>query len=104
MMSRCTAEACSVNVKHDIDETTHLKSGAKVDEMFIAGFPTVQGNHKKTLSIQLDSNNMHDFNIVVTGDKQIQGGKSFGFPTHHPLLVLRDPPGGNSYVSYSEKG
>ncbi len=28
-------------------------------------------------------------------------GNSFALPTHEPIMILRDPPGGDSYASYS---
>ena len=88
LLSKCVSEPCAVNVKRDIDDKTDMKSRARVEEDFIAGFPTIAD--KKMLLIKLNKVE-HNYYFVITGDKMIPGGKSFGFPTHQPLLVIRGP-------------
>ena len=39
--------------------------------------------------------------VIVTGDHSL-GDDYFAMPTHFPLLVIRDPPGGTSFAVYEE--
>ena len=90
LVTKCTS-GCNGEVTHDINGETNAMSGARVEETFVAGFPTINDPYYKLLIVTLNNDKSHSFQIVVTGDKNIAGGKSFGFPTHHPLLVIRDP-------------
>ena len=90
LKTKC-AGGCDASVTHDISEETNALSGARIEESFIAGFPTIINPYYKSLTVTVNDQSIHTFHIVVTGDKNIEGGKSFGFPTHQPLLVIRDP-------------
>lgn len=74
LVTKCTGSGCSVKVIHDIDEVTQMKSRARVEELFIAGRPTVDDTdgHRKSLSIRAKSAE-HEFRVVVTGDYEVPG-------------------------------
>jgi len=42
----------------------------------------------------------HTAVVFVDGMYEEGPGDSFALPTHQPILVIRDPPGGKSYASY----
>ena len=88
LITKCV-DGCDVNVTHDINEETNAMSGARVEELFIAGFPITNNPYNNSLTVTLPNDSSHTFDIVVTGDKNINGIESVGFPTHHPLLVIR---------------
>ena len=101
LLEKCTASGCLVPIVHDVDESTQLKSRAHINEEFIAGRPNINEdqNFMKNFLLGFKSIN-HRMTFVVTGDFNYEGSGSISFPTHYPLLVIRDPPGGNSVVSY----
>ena len=74
LVTKCTGSGCSANVKYDIDETTQMLSRARIEELFVAGRPTVDetDGHKKTLSIS-SKGVVHEFRVVVTGDYEVSG-------------------------------
>lgn len=74
LVTKCTGSGCSANVKYDIDETTKMKSRARIEELFMAGRPTVDetDGHKKTLSIS-SKGVVHEFRVVITGDYEVSG-------------------------------
>ena len=42
----------------------------------------------------------HVANFFVEGLYSKGPGNSFALPTHEPIMILRDPPGGDSYATY----
>lgn len=43
----------------------------------------------------------HKTEVFIEGKYDKGPGNSFALPTHKPLMILRDPPGGSSYAKYS---
>ena len=42
----------------------------------------------------------HSATFIIQGTYKDGDGLSFAFPTHTPVMILRDPPGGSSFASY----
>eukprot|EP00957_Ditylum_brightwellii_P130260 9936730-Ditylum_brightwellii.AAC.1 len=104
LLELCSSPPCLFPVQHDTaSDTGALLGNAHVKFTLVTGRPKIAGDHIKTVLIQVlgDDNNKHTSGIFVEGLYDKGPGDSFAVPTHEPLLILRDPPGGLSYASYN---
>ena len=94
LYTRCT-NRCTLPVLPPVDNV----ADSTVTVTLQAGYPKVVGDHVKKIIIE-SNGTTHTMSIIVVGDFG-HDGNSFPFPTHLPVLILRDPPGGLSSVTYS---
>jgi len=94
LYTACTKVECILPVEPPIEgEEGRSKAVIRLG----AGLPAVE----KRITVQVSGKAVqHVAEVVVTGDLN-DGGNSLSIPTHYPLLVIRDPPGGSSTASYS---
>ena len=90
-LMKCSEQICERTVVYEED-----RNGSFMRENFISGPP----NQVAKIILKKLGCFEHNLNIVITGSEEKDGSQSIQYPTHNPLLVLRDPPGGNSYVQY----
>ena len=90
--------AASGGCEHSIQHDEH-GGRARVETVFVAGPPNVDGDYYRWVDFEVGGKD-HKACFVLTGDYSLGDLKSFDLPSHEPLLVLRDPPGGQSYASY----
>ena len=74
-------------------------SNAQASKLLVSGQPNPFQDNTKSLQVTLGSVR-HQADVVVTGDFELPGGFTVAIPSHKPILVLRDPPGGGSYSFY----
>ena len=106
-LQRCT-EGCLLPVEMPDDsdaEDSVQETLVKLE--FQAGiprlFPGLDDDFPFTKRITLMSEeSKHTMYVVITGQySKDPNPQSIPLPTHKPLMILRDPPGGNSQVTYS---
>ena len=91
---------CIESVEYDsISETSGVRG------RFATGRPTIYEKDKTRnmhFSVIGKSGVIDQYtaSIFISGLYSKGPGKSLALPTHEPILVLRDPPGGNSYASF----
>jgi hypothetical protein len=92
--------ACLKSVKHN-DQGRE----AGLDFHFAAGRPYPFGpTYTKNINYKVIggvSSAQHFAEFFVEGLFSKGNGNSFALPTHEPIMVLRDPPGGDSTATYS---
>ena len=82
------------------------KEKTLAERIFATGRPTIGDGKGETRNMHFEVTggseviDAHKAAIFITGSYNKGPGKSFALPTHKPILVLRDPPGGNSYASF----
>ena len=89
---------CVYDILHDDDGR---KAG--VDTSFATGRPRIDADYEKSIMFSVIGGTedvTHNANIFISGLYSKGPGNSFALPTHQPIMVLRDPPGGSSYASY----
>jgi len=97
---------CSAGCVLPVDGLEEEESQSKIVLQLKAGIPrTFAGSDPeypftKTITISSGSST-HLMRVVIVGDHSDGLGNSFSVPTLEPLLIIRDPPGGKSSVSYS---
>ncbi len=87
--------ACSLELEMDKDSGEN----AKITLQLETGQPKPSGDYAKTILISKDAT-QHKIDVVLVGDYKVSDKFLVVLPTHEPLLVLRDPPGGGSYSYY----
>ncbi|KAL7576580.1 hypothetical protein ACA910_018071 [Epithemia clementina (nom. ined.)] len=93
--------ACNPSCSHPLQMDQETGENAQAAVVLMTGQPNPFGVMSKPLFVVLDrSGTIHKSEVVVTGDFALAGSQSVALPTHKPLLVIRDPPGGNSYTYY----
>jgi len=76
-------------------------SNAQASKLLVSGQPNPFNDNTKSLFATLAKSGVrHMADVVVTGDFELTGGFTVAIPSHKPILVLRDPPGGGSYSFY----
>ena len=95
-------QACSPSCSHPLQMDEATGENAQASVVLLSGQPNPFGSTMtKPLFVVMDkSGSIHKSDVVVTGDFALAGSQSVALPTHKPLLVLRDPPGGSSYAYY----
>jgi hypothetical protein len=100
---------CLLSIVHD--ETNGMKSKARAilkkptgveAKQLLAGPPeTLDANgYLKDIFFDVNSEFGYTSCVLISGVYAKRELQSVGLPTHMPLLVIRDPPGGMSYTSY----
>mmetsp|Transcript_21609 Transcript_21609/g.27877 ORF Transcript_21609/g.27877 Transcript_21609/m.27877 type:complete len:1916 (+) Transcript_21609:457-6204(+) len=100
-LTKCS-DGCLYDIGHEVDEEGNLSS-ANVTDYFATGRPNIVAPFTKSMifTIQGGSNDIsHKADFVLEGYYSKGPGRSFAFPTHKPIMILRDPPGGLSYATY----
>lgn len=103
LLEKCRDTGCTFDIHHDKDEDGKKTGGAIVRELFATGRPNIAPPNAKEMifSFQGRPNDAtHTAAIIVGGYFSKGPGHSFALPTHKPIMVLRDPPGGLSYATY----
>jgi len=96
LLLRCNP-SCSLEL--EMDESTG--ENAKVSLQLQAGQKRRNKDYTKALFITMEkSGKQHKTDVVLVGDYELSDKFSAALPTHEPLLVIRDPPGGGSYSYY----
>ena len=91
---------CFLNVKH---EENGRRAHFGENYFLLTGQPNIIPPYTKKLLFQLigvTESVTHTAHIIVTGNYLLAKGQSYALPTHYPVMILRDPPGGLSYASY----
>ena len=90
-------KSCAYDILHDDDGRS-----AGVDTSFATGRPNIIAPYTKSIffSVSGTEDVMHTAAVFINGLYSKGPGNSFALPTHQPIMVLRDPPGGSSYASY----
>ncbi|EDQ84448.1 uncharacterized protein MONBRDRAFT_12796 [Monosiga brevicollis MX1] len=108
LLSRC-ADGCLLPLEHELakDGETVTRAYTSIDAM--AGEPelvaTIEGvQYAKLLSASISSLYTVEVRqaVIVTGDKIISDLFTMDFPEYFPLMILYDPPGGESFAYYLE--
>ena len=97
ILTLCTT-GCIIDVQHD-----SLGRNAHFNYSLVTGQPNIISPYTKDINFQLIGVTQYVANtakIIIVGNYLRGPGESFAFPTHYPVMILRDPPGGKSYVSY----
>ena len=89
--------SCAYDILHDDDGRS-----AGVDTSFATGRPNIIAPYTKSIffSVSGTEDVRHTAAVFINGLYSKGPGNSFALPTHQPIMVLRDPPGGSSYASY----
>eukprot|EP00045_Choanoeca_perplexa_P006861 m.59743 g.59743 ORF g.59743 m.59743 type:complete len:2336 (-) comp13823_c0_seq5:1666-8673(-) len=111
LLSRC-AEGCDLELELDrrmitATETVEYHS-ARATIRTMTGEPetvaTINGvQYAKPITVSIDTGVYavsEVFPVIVTGQKLISDRFTMDFPEYFPLMVLYDPPGGQSYAWY----
>jgi hypothetical protein len=101
-------QPCSFNVTH-VDGKIEKVAGVYNAQLW-TGLPNILSPYTKTLTLQatghksdgsiVQTTAIHVF--IITGPFTVSEFGSVALPTHTPILILRDPPGGGSTASYSD--
>ena len=93
-----------------INEVTYVdNSNAGLHNVILyTGRPEITRPYTRSLGIQVDGYTssgeyrsvFYLASFVIQGFYKDGDGLSFAFPTHSPVMILRDPPGGGSSASY----
>ena len=89
---------CIYGIQHD---SGGRKAG--IDVSYATGRPNILDTYTKNIFFSVSSESeevKHKAVVFVDGLYSKGPGNSFALPTHAPIMVLRDPPGGNSYASF----
>ena len=103
LLEKCRDTGCEFDINHDKDENDKKSGGAIVRKKFSAGRPNIVSPYTKNMifSIQGGTASVTHTAAIVDGGYYSKGpGNSFALPTHKPIMILRDPPGGLSYATY----
>jgi hypothetical protein len=96
ILDKCNP-SCSQELQFD-----ESGAGAYFYDWVVGGLPNKNSPYTKLLYVTLEkSGATRKSEVVVTGDYEPPGGATVPLPTHKPLLVLRDPPGGASFSYYN---
>lgn len=78
-------------------------SGSGLDVTLTVGRPNISPPYTKRVNIRVqgaDTDLQHRADFFIVGLFSKGPKESFAFPTHQPIMVLRDPPGSGSFASY----
>ncbi len=101
-LKKCT-DGCMYDIGHEEDEEGNPTSGANVRDWFATGRPNIASPYTKRMIFTIQGGTgdlVHNADFIVEGYYSPGGGRSFALPTHKPIMILRDPPGGLSYATY----
>ncbi|CAK9105214.1 Hypothetical protein SCF082_LOCUS49043 [Durusdinium trenchii] len=99
LLQECNGAGCERGIIHDVNPATGAKSRARLEQFLMTGRPNINGDHDKRITVSTQGVS-HEIQVVVVGDYDQGGGSSFALPTYEPLLVVRDPPGGESHATF----
>jgi hypothetical protein len=118
LYERCSFPGgCNLNIAHDLDidaaklnitEATKFNAHATYpdpdsadSQQLITGPPenSADAGYLRSLVFEVEGIS-HTACVLVTGDYALEELQSIALPTHKPLLIIRDPPGGMSFASY----
>lgn len=92
-------DPCIVQPIHD--EFEGKLSNARVEHLLVTGRPSISAPYTKNIHLSIPNANVeYTAAVVVVGKYSRGAGDSFALPTHKPIMILRDPPGGMSTASY----
>ena len=99
---KCESSGCAFAIEHDTDDGGDNIGGARVsDLLFATGRPNIVAPFTKSMIFKVIGANVgHKAAIFIEGLYSKGPGNSFALPTHEPIMILRDPPGGLSYAKY----
>jgi len=103
LLLKC-ADGCVQDIAHDTSADGKL-THAHTFVNFAAGLPSIVSPFDKRMSLKVQTTSgtiVAEFNAISVVEGVISKGnaRSFALPTHKPIMILRDPPGGLSYFSY----
>jgi len=101
---------CQLSIDHDENNSTLHQSNARAvhklpgilePKRVRVGPPQTSTNagYLKYLGFSI-GDNTYTACVLIEGVYALKELQSIGLPTHKPLLIIRDPPGGKSYSSY----
>ncbi len=96
-------DGCYYDIGHEEDEEGNPVSGANVTDWFATGRPNIVAPFTKFMKFTIEGApniEQHKAVFVIEGYYSKGPGRSFALPTHKPIMILRDPPGGLSYARY----
>ena len=102
LLEKCSNTGCQYAIKHEEDENG-VKSKANVMQGFATGRPNIASPYAKYMIFSVQGGTataVHKAAFIVEGYFSKGPGNSFALPTHKPIMVLYDPPGGLSYATY----
>lgn len=91
----CETTGCAFAVEHDINDEDENTGGARVAGLiFATGRPNIVAPYTKSMIFRaIGADVVHKAAIFIEGLYSKGPGNSFALPTHHPIMILRDPPG-----------
>ena len=100
------AGVCVEDIVHDTDEATdEITGNARLKGPFFlaTGRPNIVEPYTKRIFIKTIGGTQeaeHEATVFIEGEYSKGKGDSFALPSHEPIMILRDPPGGSSSASY----
>ena len=96
---------CLEDVVHDRDEQDVITGNARLNGPFYlaTGRPNIVPPYTKRIYIKTIGGTQeveHEAIIFIEGLYSKGKGDSFALPSHEPIMILRDPPGGTSSATY----
>ncbi len=94
---------CSVNVTHTTNDEGENTGNAGLDYSFATGRPNIVSPFTKSIIFtvkDIPGVDPHVATFFIEGLYSKGPGNSFALPTHEPIMILRDPPGGSSSATY----
>ena len=109
MLTHCSTASkggvCLGNIIHDKDDADEIIGNARLEDPFYlaTGRPNILAPYTKRLIIKTIGGTQeveHEATIFIEGEYSKGKGDSFALPSHEPIMILRDPPGGSSSAFY----
>ncbi|GFH57847.1 hypothetical protein CTEN210_14323 [Chaetoceros tenuissimus] len=97
---------CILDVTHtalDDNGSVTEESKAQITQYLATGRPNPFGTYNKKLLISVIGGTeevKHEASVFIEGLYSKGEGNTISLPTHEPIMILRDPPGGASTASY----
>ena len=96
---------CLENIIHDKDDNDEIIGNARLNDPFflVTGRPNPVAPYTKRIIIKTMGGTQevkHVATIFIEGEYSEGKGDSFALPSHEPIMILRDPPGGDSFATY----
>jgi len=105
LLEYCSNTTCSFNVEHETNEQGNPLGKAGINfGPFAPGRPNISPPYVRSMIFKLYGGTQvlqHRAAFFVQGYYRKGEGESFALPTHKPIMILRDPPGGMSYATYN---
>ena len=96
--------ACRRPIIHDRDDSGEKTGRARIETYTLAtGRPNIIEPFTKSVTFSTiggTASLSHQALFFIEGFYSQGPGNSFALPTHEPIMVLRDPPGGSSQAHY----